>query len=70
MGEEVGAFIRLKDSSKVLSRDEIKEFCKGNLAHFKIPKYVVIVDDFPKTQTGKVLKYKFLETFADKIKKI
>lgn len=69
MGEEVGAFIRLKESSKNLTRDEVKEFCKGKLAHFKIPRYVVVVDKYPRTSSGKVQKIKFLEFFSDEIEK-
>lgn len=68
MGEEVGAFIRLKDSSKPLTQRDVANFCKGILAHFKIPKFVITVDEFPRTPSGKVVKYKFLETFGDKIK--
>lgn len=68
MGEEVGAFIRLKDTSKALDQKDIANFCKGVLAHFKIPKFVFIVDEFPRTASGKVIKYQFLETFKDKFK--
>lgn len=70
MGEAVGAFIKLKDETKSLTRDEIKEFCKGKLSHFKVPQYVVIVDHFPRTTSGKVQKVKFLEFYADEIKKL
>lgn len=68
MGEEVGAFIRLKDISKPLNQKDIANFCKGILAHFKIPKFVITVDEFPRTTSGKVIKYKFLETFAENVK--
>ena len=70
MGEEVGAFIRLKDDSKTLSREDIKNFCKGKLSHFKIPRYVVVVKNYPRTTSGKVQKIRFLEYFADEIKKL
>lgn len=70
MGEEVGAFIKLKDSSKPLTHDEVKEFCKGKLSHFKVPRYVLTVENYPRTTNGKVKKVKFLEYFADEIKKI
>ncbi|KAG5671256.1 hypothetical protein PVAND_001464 [Polypedilum vanderplanki] len=70
MGEEVGAFIKLKDSSKTLTQNDIKEFCKNNLAHFKVPKFVIIVEDFPKTLSGKIQKFKFLEFYADKLKNL
>lgn len=65
MGEEVGAFLRLKNSTKLLTREEVKDFCQGKMSHFKIPRYIVIVDEFPKTLTGKIQKFKFLETFAE-----
>lgn len=68
LGEEVGAFIRLKDSKKPLTRDDVKEFCEGSLSHFKIPRYVIIVCEFPRTASGKVQKFSFAECFADKIK--
>ncbi|CAO1348241.1 unnamed protein product [Diamesa hyperborea] len=70
MGEEVGAFIRLKDPSKPLTREDVKKFCSGSLAHFKIPRYVVIVENFPKTLSGKVQKFKFVEEFSEELKKI
>jgi medium-chain acyl-CoA ligase, mitochondrial len=68
MGEEVGAFIRLKDPTKPLTRIEIKEFCKDKLSHFKIPRYVVMVDEFPRTASGKVQKFKFFKTFEKELK--
>lgn len=67
MGEEVGAFIRLKDSLRTVTREHIKEFCHGALAHFKIPRYVIVVDEFPKTVSGKIQKFRFFEFFAEKI---
>jgi medium-chain acyl-CoA ligase, mitochondrial len=68
MGEEVAAFIRLKDKSKPLKRKDIKEFCHGKLSHFKIPRYIVTVEEFPRTVSGKVQKFKFLEAFKSEIK--
>lgn len=69
MGEEVGAFVRLKDNTKPLTQSEVREFCKGKIAHFKIPRYVLVVDKFPRTTSGKVQKFKFVEFFANEIKK-
>lgn len=69
MGEEVAAFIRLKDKSKRLSREDIKNFCKGKISHFKIPRFVITVDEFPRTASGKIQKFKFVEVFAEKIEK-
>lgn len=68
MGEEVGAFVRLKDNSNPLTRENVKNFYKGKMSHFKIPRYVVIVDEFPRTASGKVQKFKFLKTFENEFK--
>jgi len=68
MGEEVAAFIRLEDNTKSITRDDIKKFCHGKLAHFKIPRYVITVDEFPRTVSGKIQKFRFTEVFADKLK--
>jgi fatty-acyl-CoA synthase len=55
-GEEVCAWIRLKAGEQATG-EEIRAFCEGKIAHFKIPRYVRFVDDFPMTVTGKVQKY-------------
>lgn len=70
MGEEVGAFVRLNNNSKPLSRQEVKDFCQGKLSHFKIPRYVVIVDEFPRTLSGKIQKFKFVDVFSEKLKQV
>ena len=59
-GEAVGAFIRLK-KGETLSEEEILDFCRGNIARFKIPKYIFFVDEFPMTASGKIQKYKLSE---------
>lgn len=56
-GETVGAFVKLK-SDKKLTEEEIIDFCRGNIARFKIPKYIFFVDEFPMTASGKIQKYK------------
>jgi fatty-acyl-CoA synthase len=56
-GEELMAWIKLKDGQTV-SPEEIKAFCKGKIAHYKIPRYIKFVDSFPMTVTGKIQKYK------------
>jgi fatty-acyl-CoA synthase len=56
-GEIVGAFIKLKTGS-MLTQEEVQEFCRGKISRIKIPKYVFFVDDFPKTASGKIQKYK------------
>ena len=59
-GEEVGAFIILKEGSK-LEPEDVRDFCKGKIARYKIPKYVFFVDSFPLTGSGKIQKYKLKE---------
>jgi fatty-acyl-CoA synthase len=58
--EEVCAWIRLKPGA-TLTEDEVKAFCRGRIAHYKIPRYVVFVDEYPTTVTGKVQKFKLRE---------
>jgi len=55
-GEEVGAVIRLREGVTA-NAEEIIEFCRGQIAHYKVPRYVRFVDAFPMTVTGKVQKY-------------
>jgi fatty-acyl-CoA synthase len=55
-GEEICAWIRMKPDRPTLDVDAVKAFATGKLAHYKIPRYVHIVDDFPMTVTGKVRK--------------
>ncbi|XP_077595374.1 medium-chain acyl-CoA ligase ACSF2, mitochondrial-like [Stigmatopora nigra] len=55
MGEEICACVKVKDGDQ-LSQDEVKTFCRGKISHFKIPRYVLLVDGFPLTVTGKVQK--------------
>jgi fatty-acyl-CoA synthase len=55
-GEEVCAVIRLREGESA-NQEEIIAFCRGRIAHYKIPRYVQFVDDFPMTVTGKVQKF-------------
>jgi fatty-acyl-CoA synthase len=55
-GEELCAWIRMREGAEPLSAEAIREFATGKLAHYKIPRYVQIVDEFPMTVTGKVRK--------------
>ena len=56
-GEEVGAFIKLKEGQS-LTEEEVKLFCRGNIARYKIPKYIFFVEEFPMTASGKIQKYR------------
>ncbi len=55
-GEEICAWVRLRANESATEQD-IREFCDGQIAHFKVPRYVVIVSEFPTTVTGKIQKY-------------
>ncbi len=59
-GEEVGAFIILHEGI-TLAEDDVKDFCRGQIARFKIPKYVFFLKEFPMTASGKIQKYKLRE---------
>jgi len=59
-GEEVCVWVQLKNGA-VLPEDEIRAFCKDHIAHFKVPRYIRIVESFPMTVTGKVQKFKMRE---------
>jgi fatty-acyl-CoA synthase len=58
--EEVSAWIRLKPGA-ALTPDDVKAFCRGQIAHYKIPRYIVFVDEYPTTVSGKVQKFKLRE---------
>ena len=62
-GEELCACIKLKDGRRP-SEAELRDFCRGQIAHFKIPRYVRFVDVFPMTASGKVQKYLLAEQSA------
>ena len=66
-GEQVAAWIELH-SGETLSEEEIRVFCKENLSHFKIPKYIRFVNEFPMTVTGKLQKFKMREQMAKQLK--
>lgn len=61
MGEELCAWIRLRAGS-VGDEEEVRAFCRGRIAHYKVPRYVRFVDAFPTTVTGKVQKFLIRET--------
>jgi len=59
-GEAVVAWIRLNEG-EVTDADEIRQYCKEQIAYYKVPKHIVIVDEFPMTVTGKIQKFKMRE---------
>jgi fatty-acyl-CoA synthase len=59
-GEELCAWVRLREGQEVTD-EELREWCRGRIASFKIPRYWRFVDEFPMTVTGKVQKFKMRE---------
>ena len=59
-GEQVCAWIAVRDGDTV-TIDEVREFCKGRIATYKIPRYVLFTSDFPMTVTGKIQKFRMRE---------
>ncbi|HSS68473.1 MAG TPA: AMP-binding protein [Nocardioidaceae bacterium] len=64
-GEEICAWIRMRSGAAELDTDAVRAFCDGRLAHFKIPRYVMIVDEFPMTVTGKIRKVEMREVSVE-----
>ncbi len=66
-GEEVMAWIQLH-AGATATQDEIRDFCKGKIAHFKIPKFISFVEEFPTTVTGKLQKFRMREIAVEQLK--
>ncbi len=60
-GEELMAWVRMREGAEPLTAEKVREFCSGKLAHYKIPRYVHVVEEFPMTVTGKVRKVEMRE---------
>jgi fatty-acyl-CoA synthase len=56
MGEEICAWVKLVPNEQ-LTEDDLKAFCREEIAHYKVPRYIKFVDEFPMTVTGKIQKY-------------
>jgi fatty-acyl-CoA synthase len=65
-GEELCAWVKLRPGSE-LTAEQVREFCVGKIAHYKVPRYVRVTEDFPMTVTGKVQKFKMRETSVDEL---
>jgi fatty-acyl-CoA synthase len=65
-GEEICAWIKLKGGQSA-TPEEIREFCKGQIAHYKIPRYIEFVPEFPMTITGKIQKFVMREQTIEKL---
>ncbi|NYI44287.1 fatty-acyl-CoA synthase [Nocardioides aromaticivorans] len=64
-GEELCAWVRMRAGAEPLDAAAVKEFATGRLAHYKIPRYVMVVEEFPMTVTGKVRKVEMRERSAE-----
>lgn len=64
--EEVAVWIRLRPGL-ALTEEELRHYCKGHLAHYKIPRYIRFVDQFPQTVTGKIQKFKIREQMIQEL---
>ncbi len=60
-GEELMAWVRMRPGAPVITVEGVREFCDGKLAHYKVPRYVHVVEEFPMTVTGKVRKVQMRE---------
>ena len=67
-GEEVGAFIILREGAQ-LTEEDVRDFCRGKIARHKIPNYVFFVDTFPMTGSGKIQKYKLKDLSLELLKR-
>ncbi len=66
-GEQVGAFVILKDGATV-SEEDVRDFCRGKISRFKVPKYVFFMSAYPMTASGKIQKYKLREKGLEMLK--
>jgi len=64
----VGAFLILKEGFS-LSEEEIRDFCRGKISRYKIPKYYFFVEEFPMTGSGKIQKFKLKEIGLNQLTK-
>ena len=67
MGEELCVWIKLNDG-QTLREEDVRQFCKGKISHFKIPKYISFVTEFPTTVTGKIQKFVMKDTMEKNLK--
>jgi fatty-acyl-CoA synthase len=65
-GEEICAWIKLHDGHQATA-EEIRDFCKGEIAHYKVPRYIEFVPEFPMTITGKIQKFVMREQTIEKL---
>ncbi len=66
-GEELAAWVKLRAGADPLDAEKVRAFATGKLAHYKIPRYVLLVEDFPMTVTGKIRKVQMREETTEKL---
>jgi fatty-acyl-CoA synthase len=64
-GEEIMAWVTLRDGAEPLTAEAVRAYCQGRIAHFKVPRYVHVADEFPMTVTGKIQKYRMREAAVE-----
>ena len=66
-GEELCAWVRMRVGAEPLDAGAVREFATGRLSHYKIPRYVLVVEEFPMTVTGKIRKIQMREESAQRL---
>ena len=66
LGEELMAWVIAREGEDI-SDDDLREFCRGQIAHYKVPRYIKLVDEFPMTVTGKVQKFKMRDQAIEEL---
>ena len=64
-GEKVAAAVKLREGSG-LTAEDVQNYCRENIAYYKVPEYVDFVEDYPMTASGKIQKYKLRETAVER----
>ena len=65
-GEQVAAWVQVRDDSP-LTAEEVREYCAGQITHFKVPRYIKLVDEYPMTVTGKMQKFVMRDQYAEEL---
>lgn len=66
LGEQVCAWIKCHEG-QTLSEDDVREFCRDKITHFKVPRYIRFVEEYPMTVTGKIMKYKMRDAMVEEL---
>jgi fatty-acyl-CoA synthase len=66
-GEELCAWVKMKSGAEPLDAAAVRAFCEGRLSHYKIPRYVMVVEEFPMTVTGKIRKVQMREESTERL---